>query len=375
MPSIGKDLAKIRNARGLSLQEIQAATKIPLTTLQSIENGSIFEQPSQGTTYIRSFVRSYGRALKIDDELLINGLDQQETGNYNQLLWNHYETAFNKPASGKFTLDDDENSGETEQSELPESSEPTIKPFETSIEKQASGDSDHGSDKSKPSDPISEAVDKSDSDPISSTKKTTESDVNWANMGHKFIESKKKTPVGVISLVIILFLLTGGAIFLYQSDFFSSGDEIVTTTSQPLQNGSPLDLNEPALSETDDPVITELDDILYITVYAAFDRLDPVRVWSDEKPRLDPYWIEQGMAMNFDFQDTVRIRGQYSNLLLFMNGHLIDSPMETHYNQAENYIELTRDFFSSDPAFQNIVTFQTPEGVAEPDSVTPRPSF
>ncbi len=381
MPSIGKDLAKIRNARGLSLQEIQAATKIPLTTLQSIENGTIFEQSIQGNTYTRSFIRSYGRALKIEDDILINGLDQQETGNYNHLLWNHYESAFNKPASGNFTLDDEDvESFETEQIQTVGKSKPVDKTPEPEVEETLSVEPDNTKNEpqqtaSKPGNTDTADNDKVDADKKSSSKQPAEADVNWANMGHKFIESRKKTPIGIISLVVIIILLLAGATFLYQSGFFSSSDEPVSTTAQSLQNGSVLDLSEPDSPEPVEPVIADLDEILYLTVYAAYERLDPVRVWSDEKPRMDPYWIEQGTAMNFDFQDTIRIRGQYSNLLLFMNGHLIETPMETHFNQGENYIELTREFFTTDPVFRNSVSFQTPEGVAEPDSVIFRPSF
>lgn len=391
MPSIGKDLAKIRIARGLSLQEIHAVTKIPLTTLQSIENGSIFDTPSQGKTYIRSFVRSYGRALKIDDEVLINGLDQQETGNYNHLVWNHYESERAVPGSGKFTLDDDEDIAHLSPTSDLEDGDLTAadddKGITTPIDKNEKSTHPENTD-DKVSEPTNEPEKAStgsedrENAKVSPANQKTEADVNWVNMGHKFIETKKKTPVGIISLIIFLILAAAAAFFLIQSDFFTSLDDssaptTASTETAPQQDGSILDLNDPSQpgTETDSPLITELDDILYLSVYAAYERLDPVRVWSDVKPRMDPYWLEQGVAMNFDFQDTIRIRGQYSNLLLFMNGHLIQNPMELHYNQSENYIELTRDFFSADPVYQSSVSFQTPENVAEPDSVTLRPSF
>ncbi len=392
MPSIGKDLAKIRNARGLSLQEIHADTKIPLTTLQSIENGSIFDTPTQGKTYIRSFVRSYGRALKIDDDVLINGLDQQETGNYNHLVWNHYESARATPGSGKFTLDDDEDVSDQTPSAGVEDSDLDYdddKDLTTPAGKSKKGTEveNRGDEKTD----LSKVLENSNTDTadgavpkVKPGNQKTEADVNWVNMGHKFIETKKKTPVGIISLIIFLILAATAAFFLIKNDFFTSPDDsstpsTATTTTAPQQDGSILDLNQTSESQTgataDTSIDTELGDILYLSVYAAYQRLDPVRVWSDVKPRMDPYWIEQGVAMNFDFQDTIRVRGQYSNLLLFMNGHLIQNPMELHYNQSENYIELTRDFFSNDPVFRSNVSFQTPDEVAEPDSIILRPSF
>ncbi len=117
MPSIGKDLAKIRTSLGLTLQDIQATIKIPMDTLEKIENGTIYEDSEHGKTYVRSFIRSYGRALKIDNEVMINGLNQQETGNYNHLLWNNYEAGQKSSSFKKFTFDDVEP--ETEVKEEP----------------------------------------------------------------------------------------------------------------------------------------------------------------------------------------------------------------------------------------------------------------
>lgn len=381
MPSIGKDLAKIRNARGLSLQEIQAATKIPLTTLQSIENGTIFETPSQGKTYTRSFVRSYGRALMIDDEVLINGLDQQETGNYNHLIWNHYESSRSTPVSGAFTLDDDEEVEPDQESDTDTADSDFYGDKVTASGEDSepeSRDPDVSKDPETEPENSEPGSDEFDSGEKSTASPKKEADVNWANMGHKFIETRKKTPVGIISLIIIVLLVAIAAFFLFQYDFFSSADDSnpsTTTTTTSQQDGSILDLSEPVSEESDDPAIAELDEVLYLTVYAAHQRLEPVRIWSDLKPRLDPYWIEQGIAMNFDFQDTLRIRGQYSDMLIFMNGHLIQNPMEEFYIQSDNYIELTREYFSTEPAFSDSITLQIPEDVAEPDSVLLRPSF
>ena len=76
MPSIGKDLQKIRQHLGYSIEDIQQSTKIPVATLRQIESDEIFEGSEENLTYVRSFVRSYGRALKISDDLMIKALDQ-----------------------------------------------------------------------------------------------------------------------------------------------------------------------------------------------------------------------------------------------------------------------------------------------------------
>src|SRR6056297_238389 len=87
MPSIGQDLVKIRKHLGLTLQDIQFATKLPQHTLEKIENDTIFVDAEEGPIYTRNFVRSYGRVLKIDDDLLIEALNLREAGKYNHQLF------------------------------------------------------------------------------------------------------------------------------------------------------------------------------------------------------------------------------------------------------------------------------------------------
>ncbi|NBC65459.1 MAG: hypothetical protein GVY07_07385, partial [Bacteroidetes bacterium] len=117
MPAIGKDLSKIRSHLGLSIQDIQHETKIPVSTLRNIENGSIFDHPEENQTYIRSFVRSYGRALKIDDEVMINALDQHEIGNYNNLLLENYPELDPERAAGPQPEDDKESENDSDKKE------------------------------------------------------------------------------------------------------------------------------------------------------------------------------------------------------------------------------------------------------------------
>ncbi|NBB76447.1 MAG: hypothetical protein GVY02_03630, partial [Bacteroidetes bacterium] len=118
-----------------------------------------------------------------------------------------------------------------------------------------------------------------------------------------------------------------------------------------------------------------LDDTLFVTVYAATERLDPVRVWSDMKPRMDPYWLERGTAMRFEFQDTIRIRGPYERMLVFKDGHRIDNPDANYYSEANDYVEITRSLFTDDPKWASPIQLELPEGIPAPDSITNRPTF
>src|SRR5690625_2515444 len=122
MPSLAKDLVKIRTHLGLTIQDIQYATKIPVHTLAKIEDDTIFDQSEEGTIYIRSFVRSYGRALNINEALMIEALDQYEVGTYQNLLIQNYfgeDAPDVKPGSTGDSPHDSESNGD--RSQTPES--------------------------------------------------------------------------------------------------------------------------------------------------------------------------------------------------------------------------------------------------------------
>ncbi|MFU8812043.1 MAG: helix-turn-helix domain-containing protein [Balneolaceae bacterium] len=366
MPSIGKDLATIREHLGFTIDDIREATKIPMDTLKSIEDGSLFEESDEIKTYVRSFVRSYARALKLNEEQVVQSLNQQESGNYYHLLLNDFPALH--PAEGmRF------------EAQQPEPTKATPRDEEASPDAPAHGDKE--SSKQTPPDPKPEAsaastrpsgaVDKSQSKLRS---------VDWADMGKRFAEPQHKTPVWVIGIVIVAVVLFISVYLMVRFDAFSGSETIdgpadmndVPETVEGPSNGLILDLTDQPPEES---AITELDDILYLTILAATGPMDPVRVWSDEKPRIDPYWIEQGTGFNFEFRDTIRLRGRYSDMLLFLNGHRIDNPRVNHFNSEENMVELTRSLFDSDPKWASPVPLELPDNVAAPDSIVNRPAF
>ncbi|TVQ66855.1 MAG: hypothetical protein EA360_05060 [Balneolaceae bacterium] len=365
MTTIGKDLEKIRMAVGLTIEDVHHATKISVSILLSIENGSIFEDKNIANTYVRSYVRSYGRALKIDDELLIKALDQQETGNYNQLLLESFKSAGKESSKGTFTLD----TLQTEEE----------KPEPGTLEKDKSAAMDRpptsvqGDKKDSDSEIHSEPEAKSSVNAAERTRKRIEEkDVDWADMGQKFHPARKRLPAWPFLLGALLIAITVAAYFIFLTIQSNQADE--RETNELLQTPLPSvqDLSSGSEEYSQD---IELDDVLYITIYAAYGQLDPVRVWSDTKPRLDPYWIEQGTAMTFEFQDLIRIRGQYSNFLVFKNGHLIDEPRVHHFSESENAVEISRELFTQDSRWAVTIPFELPGDVALPDTVVSRPVF
>jgi cytoskeletal protein RodZ len=363
MTTIGKDLAVIRKHLNLDLEDIHHKTRIPLETLHRIEDGSLLADSSENIIYIRSFIRTYTKALKIDEELVLKSLDQHEVGIYNGLLLESYpELMPEKPKKTGET----EKKTEGKQKKEPEAPDKTM-PKENKT----------GQNEKKRKVSIQSKPGTSD---FTSTYKPAVKDEKWAKVGHMVSSRQKTTPVWIIGVIVIIIITLISIYFIYQSDLFGEDESIPQLESESPQSGQVMEGSELSLEfgEIDpaESASATLDDTLYITLYAAYDKLEPVRVWSDLKPRIDPYWLEEGMAMNFEFMDTIRINGQYNRMLLFLNGHRIDNFRLEYYNQEEAAVELTRSLFEND---QNLwatpVPFEIPEDASEPDSVQFRPLF
>ncbi len=70
-PSIGRYLAVQRRLRGLSIDELSAATKIPRRSLERLEEGA-FDHSTDG--FARGFVRTVASALGLDPDATVNRL-------------------------------------------------------------------------------------------------------------------------------------------------------------------------------------------------------------------------------------------------------------------------------------------------------------
>lgn len=362
MPSLGKDLIKIREHLDLTIHDIQNATKIPLSTLKSIEDDSIFEESKEIQTYIRSFVRTYGRKLGLDDQLVLEALDALEVGGYNHQLLKAY----------------------------PELAPPSAKPVDKQIpeEKPSDDSADESTEKNEVIDQTGASFQKDEAESAKRPKKSGRLEppnvrnINWADMGKRFSTSRNNAPVRLIGIGLIVLVVLLTTYYIFTNDFFATEEPQITSTPpvpeetiQEDESGIPLEITESPNQEPEIDVPTELQDTLYLTIYAATDRLEPIRVWSDLKPRVDPYWLEQGTAFNFEFSDTIRVRGQYGRMLLFMNGHRIDNFRQEFFNEEQNSVELTRDIFEDEQRWASPVPLEMPPNVAEPDSVVLRPSF
>jgi len=66
MPSVGEYLRELREARAMSVEEVSRATRVPVSSVERIENDRFDELP--GEVFVRGFLKSYARALGVPPE-------------------------------------------------------------------------------------------------------------------------------------------------------------------------------------------------------------------------------------------------------------------------------------------------------------------
>lgn len=69
MDSVGQYLREQREAKGMSLEEVARATRVPMSSVERLEADQFDELP--GEVFVRGFLKSYARAVGLDlDEVL-----------------------------------------------------------------------------------------------------------------------------------------------------------------------------------------------------------------------------------------------------------------------------------------------------------------
>lgn len=243
--------------------------------------------------------------------------------------------------------------------------------------------------------------------------------VNWAQMGKQFSKQQDSKSsvlfIAVLAVITVSLLLFG---FLYRSsisswftDFFDSNSVIAEETTNlnsgnnitadslegsnlignpdnstnsnqnseisetsaidENQNASAVILNTEETALLDSTTLQNLaqfPDTLQIVVYAAYDKLEPVRIGSDLRESVYPIWVEQGEAYYFDFNQEITIRGQLRRMLILFNNNVIEAPLQRFAGVQANTVRLTRIRLAASE-FEEKQELVLPNGVSEPDTI------
>ncbi|MDZ7690130.1 MAG: NAD-dependent DNA ligase LigA [Balneolaceae bacterium] len=381
MASLGNDLANIRKQREITLEEINDTTKIPTHILHAIEDDSIFTDFDENKTYVRSYVRSYGKALNIDESAIIEALDQYETGTYSGQLLDKIDLEESRGPSFNFDGDEkpekQDKAKQGDQKDIkPEADQPRKRKKKAPVDKSSSKASSTSS------------IRRHSSTDARSTPPSVSS-VDWADLGRKFrpLENRSSIWIGAAVMIIIIIAVIGYWFYLKSSTAGTGTNQSPDTAqniNQPAVVPDSLQLNltdstdSMASMDTQEQVQQSLPDTLNLLVYAAYDALDPVRVYSDVMGTFNPYWIEQGQAYRFEFISTIRIRGAYDNMELLFNGHPIEN-FEQQFLQTvtpdSQFVEIDRSFFEQSNQWLQPAPDSTDLDFPPPSSVSDRPIF
>lgn len=112
MSTISEDLTRIRKEKRLSRQDVFDKCRVPMHTIEGIEDGSIFSGTMRNKTYLRSYIRTYAKSIGIQDADMIEALDQLDSGTYDGFLAEVYLKKFEstppeKSSRQKDLLEDD----------------------------------------------------------------------------------------------------------------------------------------------------------------------------------------------------------------------------------------------------------------------------
>ena len=435
MASLGKDLETIRKKLNLSLEDIYDATRIPIHIIKSIEEESQFKEVETNKTYFRSFVRSYAKALKIEDDDIILALNQVDENSYSGLLSKKYlpqagrqekpKTSTSSPKKEETGSSPKDTTGEKDTSE--KKKEPSGKQALTSKTSTPSTESkETKSSKKKPEPPkpkkdrkdkpltaekdkitSGEVTPYSQPDPKRNHNQTTPppptvSSINWAAIGKKFYSFNVKSRVWIISVFVVLAAAVIAFFFLYEPLKETQTTEVLDTTAimnqqsvmadslkEAVTNASAGDTTTSAVptedTEEPEPATVEpmqeqeqesiLPYTLNVVIYAAYYKLEPVRVLSDMNNRLSPYWIEHEEGMRFKFTDRIKIRGQYRRMELLLNGHLIPNAFPRFYDEDERMLVLERSDFDGQEKWLETPPDTLANDIPQPTVVKDRPTF
>ena len=76
MPSLEADLRRAREARGLSLADIQQQTRIPVDVLRRFEDGDLIGDPTYNEVYLKAFLQSYAKAVGVPSAAVLRAYGQ-----------------------------------------------------------------------------------------------------------------------------------------------------------------------------------------------------------------------------------------------------------------------------------------------------------
>ena len=272
------DLRATREARGLSLDDIQQQTRIPVDVLRRFEAGDLVGDPTFNQVYLRAFLQSYAKAVGLSPSTVTGALADQSAGRYSGALHPDYD-----PASA------------------PPPPKPEPQP-ETP---------DHPDGGPKPP-PAVQALRESTPSPAPATRKPLSPSTRSARVSRPSVPSARRsfdknwtTILGLFGAFVVILALA--FYFLIFRDDSPEADTEQVTTADGQQ--TPIDSVGVGAAASAGP---RLQLPIQVTLTAGGDGLQSFRVTADDNSRR-PYWIEVGNSEAFQADSLLVLWGEDPN--------------------------------------------------------------
>lgn len=310
-----RDMRRIREAHGVSMEDIHRNTMISVHIIESFEQDGLFEHPTFNRVYLRSFVRSYASAVGVDPERAVEELERALDGDYVNALAVEY---LDDEPEAQAQAEEDVEEEPDEAAEEAESPAPQTVPTPTPRR------------------------------PSSTASAASEPDDEGAPEGSQL---GVWIGLGVVVVIIIVWMLVGGLQGTGNDPAPSesaspvAADTVADTTAddtaaadtaqaadtvqaEPLPDATPEADARPAVS---------LGDTMYFTVVAQ-EPISPILIRRDDDLRR-PYYIDVGQAALFPAQDQIILEEALEDIQLLVNG--LEYPVSPHI--ANGQLVITRD--------------------------------
>jgi hypothetical protein len=303
------DLRRIREARGISVDDLRNETKIPLTLITAFEETGLFDHPMFNRVYLRSFVRTYAEVVGVVPEEALRGLDEAMAGTYQGSLATAYLGASEPaalPGDEEFLHD---GASASERKETPH---------------DASADAE-----SSPSMAPAPVGDPSDWASVSPPPSSYARSSPRAGPSPRF-RQWAWIAVGVVALGAVVWFLVRAL------EAPERGDGLARSAAD-----TAVAFETPVETEPVSPpaTVATVSDTMQVTIHATHDRAQGIRVRVDDDLRR-PYWIEQGESRTFRATDQVIIERQLDRIRVTVNGREVPPDRR----DEEGRVVITRDF-------------------------------
>ena len=371
---LARDMRRVRESRNITVDDLHDETKIPQGLIETFEEKALFDHPQFNRVYLRSFVRTYANVIGIDAEVALNALEDALSDRYTGALAAEYlgETPVESTttdsgrgrmpdeASARVTSPDEDDSGVEEPDtatpaghmdiasteKMPGSArkEETTPPTFVSTTPESDHDLEPEAAESeeveewtlqsppRPKEPQARARTSAAGSGSRTRSRKTASRYEERRSGSGGPD--RRWIVAVVALIVV-----AAVVWVILSMIDGRETAVQETVGVPDTAAASVDtaaLEQPMAASTQP--MPALGDTMRVFVFAAMDRLEPIRVTVDDDLRR-PYWLEQGDSMAFAPTNRIVVEEQLDDIQLKIEG--IEYPTDRRDDLGR--IVITRD--------------------------------